>query len=103
MQPWNFRITTLDDPRQFWDVLPAVNPHLLVLDIEMPYLSGIELFRILRIHPYWYKLPVLFLTIHKDLAIREQVFALGAADYVNKPVVGKQLADRILNYLKFLD
>lgn len=100
LQPWQFKLTTLDDPRQFWDVLEAVNPNLLILDIEMPYLSGIELYRVLQTHPYWCKLPVLFLTVHKDVTIREQVLTLGADDFINKPVTGKQLADRILNRLK---
>ncbi len=36
LQPWGFRITTLEDTRQFWDVLKAVAPDVLVLDIEMP-------------------------------------------------------------------
>ncbi|MGD1910659.1 MAG: response regulator [Rivularia sp. (in: cyanobacteria)] len=100
LQPWNFKLTTLKDPRQFWEVLPAVDPNLLVLDIEMPYISGIELCKVLRNHPYWRKLPVLFLSVHTDVAIREQVFNMGADDLVNKPVVGKQLAARILNCLE---
>jgi DNA-binding response OmpR family regulator len=99
LQPWGFKLTTLNDPRQFWDVLEAVDPNLLVLDIEMPYLSGIELCKVLRTHPYWRRLPVLFLTIHRDLAIRDQAFAIGADDLVHKPVVAKQLANRILNHL----
>ena len=100
LQPWGFQVTTLEDSRQFWDVLQAVDPNLLVLDIEMPYLSGIELCKVLRTHPYWCKLPVLFLSIHTDMAIREQVFATGADDFIYKPVVAKRLADRILNCLE---
>ena len=100
LKPWNFQLTTLKDPRQFWEVLPAVDPNLLVLDIEMPYISGIELCKVLRNHPYWRKLPILFLSVHTDVAIREQIFNIGADDLVNKPVVGKQLAARILNCIE---
>ena len=99
LQPWRFKLTTLDDPRQFWDVLQAVVPDLLVLDIEMPYLSGIELCKVLRTHPYWCKLPVLFLSIHHDDAMSTEVFASGANDFVNKPVFPQKLAHRILNCL----
>ncbi|GAB4238050.1 MAG: response regulator [Stanieria sp.] len=99
LHPWGFKLTTLHDPRQFWDVLQAVNPNLLVLDIEMPHLSGIELCKVLRTHPYWRKLPVMFLSVHNNVAIRNQVFASGADDFVDKPVVAKQLANRILNRL----
>ena len=99
LKPWGFKLTTLDDPRQFWDVLQAVAPDLLVLDIEMPYLSGIELCKVLRTHPYWRQLPVLFLSVHTDATISDQVFASGASDFVNKPVVAQQLAHRIINRL----
>jgi len=100
LQPWGFKVTTLDDSRQFWDVLQAVTPDLLVLDIEMPHLSGIELCKVLRAHPYWCKLPVLFLTVHTDTAIATQVFASGADDLIQKPVAAQKLASRILNRLE---
>ncbi len=99
LEPWKFKLTTLDDPRQFWDVLQAVAPDLLVLDIEMPHLSGIELCKVLRTHPYWHKLPVLFLSVYTDAAISNQVFASGANDLVNKPIIPQQLASRIINHL----
>jgi DNA-binding response OmpR family regulator len=100
LQPWGFKLTTLEDPRQFWDVLPAVAPDLLILDIEMPYLSGIEICKVLRTHPYWCKLPVLFLTVHHDSAISSQAFASGGHDLLNKPVDAQHLASRILNRLE---
>lgn len=99
LEPWQFRLTTIDDPRQFWDVLQAVAPDLLVLDIEMPHLSGIELCKVLRTHPYWHKLPILFLSIYSDIATSNQVFASGANDFVSKPVIPQQLAYRIINNL----
>ncbi|PSB12849.1 transcriptional regulator [Pleurocapsa sp. CCALA 161] len=99
LKPWGFKLTTLDDPRQFWDVLQAVAPDLLVLDIEMPHRSGIELCKVLRTHSYWCKLPVLFLSIHRDDSISTEVFASGANDLVIKPVLAQQLANRILNRL----
>ncbi|NET08063.1 MAG: response regulator [Symploca sp. SIO2B6] len=100
LQPWGFKLTTLDDPRQFWDVLEAVTPNLLVLDVEMPHFSGIELCQVLRTHPYWCRLPVLFLSAHTDAKTQNQVFANGADDFVSKPFVATELANRILNRLE---
>lgn len=99
LEPWGFKLTTLDDPRQFWDVLQAVNPDVLVLDIEMPCLSGIELCKVLRSYPCWSRLPVLYLSIHTGVDIRDEVFASGADELISKPFVGKQLAERILHHL----
>jgi DNA-binding response OmpR family regulator len=99
LQPWGFKLTTLHDPRQFWDVLSVVHPDLLILDIEMPYLSGIELCQVLRSHPYWCKIPIIFLTVHQDPSLRDRVFTIGADDLIYKPIVAKQLASRIVNHL----
>jgi DNA-binding response OmpR family regulator len=100
LQPWGFKITTLDKSTQFWEVLEDVEPDILVLDIEMPDINGIELCQILRGDRYWQHLPVLFLSVHQDEKTQNQAFTIGADDYVFKPVTGSVLANRILNRLK---
>ncbi|AFZ38128.1 multi-component transcriptional regulator, winged helix family (plasmid) [Stanieria cyanosphaera PCC 7437] len=99
LKPWGFEITTLNDPRQFWQVLQVTSPDLLILDVEMPDVNGIELCRMLRSDSNWSHLPVLFLTAHQDLQTQERAFYIGADDYISKPVAGTQLATRILNRL----
>lgn len=99
LEPWGFKLTTLDDPRQFWDVLQAVNPDLLVLDIEMPFFSGIELCKVLRSDPRWGKLPVLYLSIHTGKDIPDEVFSSGADELIPKAILSKQIAERILHHL----
>ena len=99
LKPWGFEITTLDNPHQFWQVLQATSPDLLVLDLEMPDINGMELCSKLRSDPYWNHLPVLFLTVHQDSETQDRAFAIGADDYVSKPVKVTQLATRILNRL----
>ncbi|HEY9671494.1 MAG TPA: response regulator, partial [Waterburya sp.] len=100
LKPWGLHVTTLADPQQFWQVLEATAPDLLILDIEMPGFSGIELCQVVRNDPRWSDLPVLFLSAHKDAEIVHQVFSVGADDYVQKPIVGPELIARILNRLE---
>jgi DNA-binding response OmpR family regulator/HPt (histidine-containing phosphotransfer) domain-containing protein len=100
LQPWGFEITTLDKSTEFWEVLEDVEPDILVLDIDMPDINGIELCQILRSDRYWQHLPVLFLSVHQDEKTQNQAFTIGADDYVFKPVTGSILANRILNRLK---
>ncbi|WP_036483022.1 response regulator [Myxosarcina sp. GI1] len=100
LAPWGFELTTLDRPTQFWQVLEAVKPDLLVLDVEMPEISGIELCQVLRSDRRWQHLPVLFLTVHQDKKTEHQAFAIGADDYLVKPVIASELASRILNRLR---
>ena len=100
LQPWGFELTTLNNPQHFWDVLEEVEPDLLVLDIEMPDINGIELCQILRSDRRWQQLPILFLSVHQDEKTQYQAFANGADDYICKPVTGSILANRILNRLR---
>jgi DNA-binding response OmpR family regulator len=98
--PWGFNVTTLQDPQQFWKVLEATTPDLLILDIEMPNFNGIELCQVVRKDSRWSHLPVIFLSVHFDTKIVHQVYAVGADDYVRKPFVAKELITRILNRLE---
>lgn len=100
LTPWGFQVKTLADPQEFWQTLAAIVPDLLILDIEMPGFSGIELCQVVRSDPRWSDLPVLFLSGHQDPEIVHQVFAVGADDYVQKPIVGPELMARILNRLE---
>ena len=100
LEPWGFDLTTLEQPQQFLKVLEEVEPDVVVLDIEMPEINGIELCQILRGDRRWQQLPVLFLTVHQDAKTQHQAFAIGADDYICKPVIGAELANRILNRLQ---
>jgi len=100
LRPWGLKVTVLTDPRQFWETLADVQPDLLILDVEMPEINGIELCKIVRGEPRWSELPIVFLTVHDDADIVNQVFAAGADDFVSKPIVGPELAVRIINRLE---
>jgi diguanylate cyclase (GGDEF)-like protein len=100
LEPWGLKVTTLSNPQQFWDVLEAVTPDLLILDIAMPHISGLELCQIVRNDSRWGSLPILFLTAHTDPNTVNQVFAMGADDFVSKPIVGPELVTRIINRLE---
>jgi diguanylate cyclase (GGDEF)-like protein len=89
------KVTTLVDPLRFWEALEGTAPDLLLLDVEMPHLSGVELCRVLRNDARWSGIPVLFLTGHTDSETVMKIFAAGADDYVSKPIVGPELVARI--------
>lgn len=100
LEPWGMQLTTLDTPQRFWEVLTDVSPDLLILDVEMPDLSGIELCQVIRTDPRWSKLPVLFLTAHTDINTVDQVYTAKADDCVSKSIIGSKLITRIFNCLE---
>lgn len=100
LEPWGFMLTLVDNPQHFWDTLEQFNPDLLILDIEMPQLSGIDLCQVVRNDPRFCELPVLFLSAHMDAMTVNRVFTAGADDYVSKPILGPELIARVLNRLE---
>ncbi|MBD2460968.1 response regulator [Oscillatoria sp. FACHB-1407] len=100
LEPWGLHVTTLDDSRRFWETLEQTAPDLLILDVEMPHVGGIELCQVVRNDAQWGGLPILFLTAHTDAEIVNRVFAAGADDFVSKPIVGPELVARIISRLE---
>lgn len=100
LTPWGFQVTTLARPEQFWQVLETTAPDLLILDLEMPEFSGIELCQIVRNDARWHHLPILILSAHQTSEVIQQVFTVGADDYISKPIVEAELIARVLNRLE---
>ena len=100
LEPWGIEFTGLENSQGFWEILKSVEPDLLILDVEMPEIGGIELCQAVRTDQKWQSLPILFLTSHRDGETIGKVFAAGADDYVTKPVVGAELLTRITNRLE---
>lgn len=100
LKHWGITVKTLAEPQIFWQTLEEIQPDLLILDVEMPGFNGIELCHQVRNHSRWSVLPVLFLTVHNEAETVNQVFNVGADDFVSKPIVGPELVTRIVNRLE---
>ena len=95
-----FEVAVLDDPLAVWAALERTRPDLVVCDVDMPGLDGVDLCRTLRADARWQNLPLLFLTGHSDAETVSELFAAGADDYVSKPVLGPELLARVRNRLE---
>ncbi|MBD3886708.1 response regulator [Phormidium tenue FACHB-886] len=102
LEPWGMCLTGIDNLLQFWTALSAINPDLLILDVEMPHMNGVALCQAIRANPTWQSLPIVFLTAHQDTATVQQIFAAGGDDYVVKPIVGQELLSRLTQRLERL-
>ncbi|GAB4374292.1 MAG: response regulator [Elainellaceae cyanobacterium] len=100
LHPWGLQVKTLNDPQHFWEELVATEPDLVVVDLEMPTFSGIDLCQVMRHDPRWGNLPILVVTAHTDANSIRSVFAAGADDFIAKPVVGPELVTRILSRIE---
>jgi diguanylate cyclase (GGDEF)-like protein len=96
----SIEVIGLENPLRFWEKLEESAPDLLVLDIEMPHLSGLELCRVVRGDVRWSNLPILCLTGHDDADLRRELFAAGVDDYLTKPFLEPELVTRLVNRLE---
>ena len=70
-------------------------PDLVILDVRMPRMSGLELCRELRAAPRTADVPIIMLTARARPQDLEQAYAAGATDYVVKPFSPRDLQHRV--------
>lgn len=79
----------------------AQQPHdLILLDMEMPVMNGVEVMRHLKNELHGEFMPVIVLTAHEGAEVRLQALKEGARDYISKPFVDAEFAHRIHNHLE---
>ena len=84
---------------KLFTVLGNFIPDLVLLDIEMPGMSGYEALKVMKENPRFKDIPIIFLTARDDEASEIEGIDLGASDYVTKPFTGALLLQRINNLL----
>jgi DNA-binding response OmpR family regulator len=80
-------------------LLEKTRVDVVILDIMMPEMDGVEACRRIRDIPRLANLPVLMLTARAQLADIERGFEVGATDYMVKPFSPRELADRVASLL----
>ena len=88
-----YRVTTAEGGLDALYLAETVNPDLIILDIEMPELNGLEVCRQLR--ELGDQTPVIFLTVRDGVTDLELGFEFGANDYITKPFDVRELLARI--------
>jgi two-component system, LytTR family, response regulator len=84
------------DAKQVLNLLQIESPDLLLLDIEMPGMSGLELAKSLQILPL-----IIFITSHSHFA--KEAFDLDAVDFLTKPITPERLKKAIDKALKLIE
>jgi two-component system sensor histidine kinase/response regulator len=75
-------------------------PDLILLDLMMPEMDGLEVCRRLKADPATRQIPVIFLTASNEMEHLVEGFAVGAVDYVTKPFNAPELLARVRTHLE---
>ncbi|HLO47032.1 MAG TPA: PAS domain S-box protein [Kamptonema sp.] len=94
-----YRIILAKNGQEAIDFATTHQPNLILMDIQMPGMDGLEAMRQIRLNPNLVKIPIVALTALAMTGDRERCIAAGADDYITKPIKLKQLAATIQELL----
>ena len=93
-------IELANDGREALDKLEAAGDFDLVLmDVQMPVLDGLEATRLIRKEARWKDLPIVAMTAHAMTGDKERCLEAGMNDYISKPVHPSLLITTVDEYL----
>lgn len=75
-------------------------PDLILMDIQMPVMDGLEATRILKADPATRDIPVLALTSYTMAGDRERILGAGCNDYLSKPIDTRAFLEKVAGYLR---
>jgi len=94
-----YRVLSAKDGKEAIALTKAHKPDLILMDIQMPVMDGLEATRQIRLDPNLVDIPIIALTALAMAGDRERCMAAGASDYLAKPIKLKTLADTIWSIL----
>ena len=89
----------VNNPLSFISVAREFNPNLILLDIMMPELNGLQLCKMVRSDSKMNTIPIIFLTARGEVEDRIKGLESGGDDYISKPFNTKELMLRVANIL----
>lgn len=92
-------VQTAQDPEEGLRSLIETPPELILLDLDLPYLSGFEVLEALRSDPASRKIPVIIVTGHAEEEVNERCRTIGIEGFLTKPFKGEHLIQAIAKAL----
>ena len=96
----HFDIRIVNNPEVLFEALRGFEPEVLLMDMQMPGCSGIELTRIIRQMPRYSYLPIIFLSAEESGTKQNQALLAGGTSFIVKPVQKEQLMFMATLYAK---
>ena len=89
------------DSRQALDAAHELDPDLVITDIQLPHVTGLDLIRMIRADDQLSDVPIMAVTAYSARGDEERIRAAGAQAYVSKPISVMRFADTVEQLLKY--
>lgn len=90
----------VNDPLNVMGPLMDFNPDLILMDLYMPRCSGIELARVIRMKGLFVSIPIVFLSLEKDVDLQLKAMSYGGDDFLTKPISPDHLVSSVKTKVK---
>jgi putative two-component system response regulator len=90
---------TVTDPREALETIDRVQPDVVLLDIMMPHITGLDLLNVRQKTVSMQHIPFIILSANSENQIKREALQLGATDFLSKPVDPSDLILRVQNAL----
>ncbi len=90
-----YHVTTCQNGKEALREVHKTKPHLAILDIKLPDMTGYDILKVIRMDSSLKDLPVIFSTADASVALKQTTRAYEANDYVIKPYDAQQLLKKI--------
>lgn len=94
-----YRVLTMPSAKKMFSLLEKKTPDLIILDVEMPEMTGIEALSALKENPQWKDIPVIFLTSRNDDELKSDAIKSKILDIVLKPIIPSALKGCVKNHI----
>jgi CheY-like chemotaxis protein len=98
-QKSNYVLLSASDGKEAVDTAKREKPDLILMDIVMPRMTGLEACRVLKKDSETSSIPVILLTTRGEEQYVQEGYASGCSDYLTKPVNDTELIDLLQAYL----
>jgi two-component system chemotaxis response regulator CheY len=88
------------DGQEALELLKSQPVHLILTDINMPKMDGLQLLASLKASPQWHSVPVVMITTEGGETKVGEAVRLGAAGYVRKPFTADQIKEKLAGFLQ---
>ncbi len=96
----SYEVFAVNSGREALDYLEKEEVDLILMDIEMPEMSGKEVASQIKAHEEWFRIPIVFLTADADPKTEVECLSWGADDFITKPFVPLVMNTRISRILE---
>ena len=94
-----YELLVASDGQAGVDATIASRPDLILMDMVMPKMNGLDAVKVIRATKGFAKTPIIMVTTRSEMKNIEAAFALGCTEYITKPIDRTELLDKVRSHL----